>query len=285
MTFPYIHFVVALQCEAKSLVEYFGLKRRMDHSAFPIYQKASTTLTVSGIGKTSAAAAVAYTQMLFGNLKNSVWLNIGIAGYYRPRLGQIFAAHKIVDTETGCCWYPPMLYRPSVSSAEVTTVARPETEYAQDVLYDMEASGFYPTALRFSTSELIQCLKIISDSDSISRQQINPKQVSLLVNANIENIENTTNQLSQMAQSILLSPPSQFTEFLQRWHFTDHQKLRLEQYLSRWEVVSYDNLPDLKYLKVFKTGKEVLVWLENRLNGMPFRLEQPHGKTKGLVDG
>ncbi len=278
MTFPYVHFVVALQCEAKPLVEYFGLKRRMDHSAFPVYEKAATTLTISGIGKTSAAAAVAYTQMLFGNLKYSVWLNIGIAGHRRPMLGQMFVVHKIVDEETGYRWYPPLLYRPSVSSAEITTVARPETEYAQDVLYDMEASGFYPTARRFSTSELIQCLKIVSDNDSVSRQKINPKQVSLLVNANIEDIENTANQLSQMAQSILQSPPAQFNEFLQQWHFTDHQKSRLEQCLSRWEVVSSGNPPDLKYLKVFKTGKEVLVWLENRLNGMPVSLEQPHGR-------
>ena len=181
--------------------------------------------------------------MLFGNLKISVWLNIGITGHHRPTLGQIFVAHKIIDKETGYCWYPPILYRPSCSSAEVTTVARPETEYVQDTLYDMEASGFYPTAQRFSTSEQIQCLKIVSDNDSVSRKQINPKQASLLVYANIEAIENTADQLSQIAQSILLSPPPQFTEFLQRWHFTDHQKLRLQQCLRRWEVVSFGNPP------------------------------------------
>jgi len=276
----YLHFVVALPCEAKPLVDYFGLKRRMDHPAFPVYEKATTTLTVSGIGKTAAAAAVAYTQILFGNSKNSVWLNVGIAGYHLPAISQIFVAHKIVDRESGNRWYPPLLYQHACMSAEVATVARPETEYAQEILYDMEASGFYPTAQRFSTSELIQCLKIVSDHNLISRKQINSKQVSLLVKAKIETIENTTNQLMHMAQSLALSSPSLLAKFLQCWHFSNHQKLRLENHLRRWEVVSYNNPPDIEALRVFKTGKEILAWLENQLNAMPVVLEKPHRRKE-----
>lgn len=269
MTAPLLHFVVALQCEAKPLIEHYRLKRRMDQQAFPVYEKGSVSLTVSGIGKTSAAAAVAYTQALFDNPGHSVWLNIGIAGHNSDAISEIFIAHKITDQETGHRWYPPIVINPCCSSSELTTVAKPEKEYRTKCLYDMEAAGFYPTAARFSTSELIQCLKVVSDNNPTSQAQLNPKNVSSLIKTNLEVIENIDTQLQKMAQTISVSPPRGLAEFLQHWHFTGHQQHHLEQLLRQWEIISPDQPPNLENLKPSKTGNDVLCWLKTRLDDLP----------------
>lgn len=273
MTTPFLNLVVALQCEAKPLIKHFGLKRHMQQNYFSIYDKGSITLTVSGLGKTSMAAAAAYTQALFGSPEHSVWLNIGVAGHQSHSIGRMFIAHKIVDKASKRSWYPPILFDPSCSSSELATVSRPETEYAAECLYDMEASGFYPTALRFSTSELVQCLKIVSDNDSESRAKVDPTLVSSLVDANLVTIEDIGNRLKEMAQSFLLKQPGLLAEFLNHWHFTGHQMFRLKQSLRQWDVVSPNAPPNLDDLHSFKSAKEVLFWLKNRLDNFPITIE------------
>ncbi|MEE8624791.1 MAG: hypothetical protein V3T19_05575, partial [Acidiferrobacterales bacterium] len=137
-----LHFVVALQAEAKPLIDHFGLRRRTG-GAFPVYENENIALTVSGIGKVAAAAATGYLHAHTGNHSCIAWLNIGIAGHGRRAIGDGVLIHKITDQITGRSWYPPLTFELPCASDGLITVDEPETRYRENGLYDMEAAGFY----------------------------------------------------------------------------------------------------------------------------------------------
>ncbi|MGH9802752.1 MAG: hypothetical protein ACRD82_20485, partial [Blastocatellia bacterium] len=70
-----IHFLVALRCEAKALIEHFRLAQLTNERAFAIYCNESMSLTVSGVGKTAMAAALAYRYARLADPQTCAWLN------------------------------------------------------------------------------------------------------------------------------------------------------------------------------------------------------------------
>jgi hypothetical protein len=74
----------------------------------------------------------------------------------------------------------------------------------------MEAAAFYETAIRFSSSELIQCIKIISDNKSNPTEQIKAAQVSHWIQDALPVIEEYAQQLSQLA---VLNKPLETSHF------------------------------------------------------------------------
>merc|ERR1712164_4650 len=67
------------------------------------------------------------------------------------------------------------------------TFSKPNYNYS-NILYDMEASGFFLAANKFSTKELIHSLKIVSDNESLSSQTFNKEEIKELIRANIDEI-------------------------------------------------------------------------------------------------
>ncbi len=233
MPTPLWYFFVALPCEAKPLIAHFKLKKEMSISAFAIYRNAHITLTVTGPGKSAMAAGVAYSLAAFPNDTASVLLNIGIAGHGSHKLGSIFAAEKIIDHDSECHYYPQLVSAPPCPAYTITTVAKAQLNYLSDTLYEMEASSFYETATRFSSSELIQCIKIISDNKQHSSKQINSAQVSQYIQDHIPLIADYAQQLTQLASIIQPVDLDRYPEIIETWHFTDHEKLLLKRLLLK----------------------------------------------------
>ncbi len=269
---PLIHFLVALACEAKPVVSFFGLKRRMDMAEYVVYQKNEMSLIISGVGKTAMAAAVAYIYVMFGSKGPSIWLNIGVAGHKSHSLGEIFVADKITDEDSGKRWYPPLLYSIPCCSASVATVSRPKFEYSESCLYDMEASGFFETAIRFSTSEIVQCVKIVSDNPKSPAVEITPRRVSKLIDQNIDVITDLLNQLKPLAKTIQTGEPVLFQAFTEKWHFTVQQKIQLSQILTRWDNLASEKPPRLEELANLFHAKDVLLWLKQHVEKLPINL-------------
>jgi nucleoside phosphorylase len=263
------HLVVALACEAKPLVAHYRLKRRMSEEAFSVYERDGLCLTVSGIGKTAMAAAVAYSHMALGAQRHAVWVNIGVAGHRTHAIGQIYLAHKITDTDSGRRWYPPLVFQAPCASAQVCTVARPQPDYPEPVLYDMEASGFYETATRFSTSELVQCVKIVSDNTSSPAEQVNARQVAELVESQIGLVDALLRQLRTLAEPLHEQEPPLLEAFTEHWYFTVQQQRQLKRLLQQRAILAPDDPPDIRKLGALKQAREVLQWLEQRLNESP----------------
>jgi hypothetical protein len=256
-----IFLFTALPCEAKPLVAHFGLKKNLAIKPYAIYSNDVVILTVTGVGKSAMAAGVAYTYALFANNKLAVMLNIGVAGNKEHGLGTVFAADKITDKDSGRNFYPPQVARPTCQTGTVCTVSSAQTEYKQGYLYDMEASAFYETATRFTTAELVQCLKVISDNEFSPTHKIKPKLVEEWISGSLITLEKLIVELTELAKEFDFSEPKLFDEIIMRWHFTSSQRLMLKTLLSRYQVLADGKSPELEN-KQFDSAKALLQWLK-----------------------
>jgi hypothetical protein len=222
-------FVVALGAEARPLIDRYRLEPA-GGGTFRVYQGGGRRLVVSGVGKVAAAAATAYLH----EEPSAVWLNVGIAGHRDRTPGELLRANRVTDAATGERFYPTLLGLTAIDSAGVTTVDAPETELASPELFDMEASGFYATALRFSTSELVQCVKIVSDNLATGIDGVTSARVSELVERKLDAIDAVVSHLESIATDIAPERGElEVTPFTDTWHFTTSQTRRLRRLLVR----------------------------------------------------
>ena len=68
----------------------------------------------------------------------------------------------------------------------------------KEATLDMEAAGFYEIALKFSTVELVQCIKIVSDNEISCIDNINPKRVNQWLSDKITEIDRVLNLLLKL---------------------------------------------------------------------------------------
>ena len=132
----------------------------------------------------------------------------------------------------------------------------------------MEASGFYATATRFSTSELVHCFKVISDNKDQPASRVSEPLTQRLIEQNIDTIDQVLNELDQMAGQLetIEAIPKDFQFCCERWHFTSYQQSVLQRSLKRLEALSYNN--DFFYDEVcrLKNGKDVLRYLQQKID-------------------
>jgi len=262
---------VALPCEAKPLVEYFSLKKDVSVQPFAVYLNHGICLTVTGLGKSAMAAGMAYTQALFATVEHPVMLNLGIAGHKDHPLGGLFLIDKIIDVDSQKSYYPSLIFTPPCPTGSIMTVSKPQLNYDQPHLCDMEASAFYETAVRFSTSELILCLKVISDNQLSPVENIQPKQVTALIAAHLATVESLLTRAASIAELITTTAPKLFEQLMQRYHFTANGRMQLLNLLSRWNVVTGNQHLEIEEAHLH-SGKDVLRWLELRINSAGFYL-------------
>jgi adenosylhomocysteine nucleosidase len=268
---PRIFIYAALPCEAKPLVEHFNLKKDTTIQPFAVYVNQSICLTVTGLGKSAMAAGVAYTQALFASVEHPVLVNIGIAGHKDYAVGHLFLIDKITDADSQKSYYPPLVFTPPCPTANIQTVSRPQLVYDRQHLCDMEASAFYETAVRFSTGELILCLKVISDNELSPVENIQPKQVASLIAAHVAAIETLLEELSRLAALVTVPESRLFEELIQRYHFTASEQGQLKNRLSRWSALTRQPIPAFDETRLRK-GKDILGWLDQQLSKIEFSL-------------
>jgi hypothetical protein len=154
------------------------------------------------------------------------------------------------------------------------TVDTPEGEYPQPVIYEMEAAGFYATACRFSTTELVHCVKIISDNRESPTAQLTPGKVEALVAGGLETVEAVIQQTDALARelNVLDAEPASLGPALDRWHFSVSEGHRLRGVLKRYQLL-YPG--DDHWLGRFDgvRGRDVLRWLEARIAAAPVRFD------------
>jgi len=266
-----IFIYTALPCEAKCLVEHFNLKKEVTVRPFAVYLNHDICLTVTGLGKSAMAAGVAYTQALFASVEHPVMLNIGIAGHKDHPLGGLFLIDKIIDVDSQKSYYPSLIFTPPCPTGSVQTSSVPQLSYDQQHLCDMEASAFYETGMRFSSSEFIFCLKVISDNQLSPVENIQPKQVSALIAAHLATVESLLARTAAQAQLITTHEPRQFEQLTERYHFTVNEQMQLKNQLSRWNVVTNHQPLEIDESRLH-SGKDVLRWLDLWINNTDFYL-------------
>ena len=157
-----MNFVCAFLHEATPLIDELGLKKE-NSSTFTLYQKREHRLVVSGMGTEKIAQAVSFLRQL--DQQPAVpWLNIGIAGHGSAKIGSAHLVVKCTDRKTQKSIYPPQLFSSLLPKTILETVEKPVTEYKNGLAYDMEGYGYFKSASRHSSAELVQSVKVVSDN-------------------------------------------------------------------------------------------------------------------------
>jgi adenosylhomocysteine nucleosidase len=197
-----LRFVVALQAEARALVERFGMEPAGE-GPFPVYRGEEAWLIVSGPGKAASAAATAYLHLFSGGELGRAWLNVGLGGHSARPVGEGVIAHKISDGASGASWYPQLVVDSPRPTVPVLTVERVEEEYSLPWVYDSEAAGFFPTACRFSVAELVHCFKVVSDNaDATLSRRMSSTFLEHLIARNLGDLETFARDLAGLAEEL-----------------------------------------------------------------------------------
>lgn len=262
---------VALPCEAKPLVEHFRLRKETEVKPFDIYLREPFCLTVTGLGKCAMAAGVAYSQALYAAAENPVLMNIGVAGHRDHAVGSLFLIDKIIDVDSGRSFYPPLVFSPSCNTAPVRTASRPQLNYDHADLCDMEASAFFETATRFTSAELVQSLKVVSDNRRAPADCIKPQDVSVLIVAHVPTMEVLSAELLRLAGSITFPESRSMIELTSRYRFTANERHQLKKQLQRWDCLTGGRTLDIDWSGLQK-GRDVLQRLQQRIDNLECHL-------------
>ncbi|GIT25842.1 MAG: hypothetical protein CM1200mP41_18860 [Gammaproteobacteria bacterium] len=107
-------------------------------------------------------------------------------------------------------------------NSTLITVDEPEEIYREGAAYDMEAAGFFPSATRCSSSELVQSIKVISDNPHQSIASVNARLIEELITKNLSKIEQFINRLSELSIEVKVLPASGSLpeSWANRWSFS-----------------------------------------------------------------
>jgi nucleoside phosphorylase len=181
-------WVCAMHCEAKPVIDFYRLKKSHGNNAFDLYRGDNMACIISGIGKLASAAASAWIAATHDETTSIAWVNLGIAGAATHEPGAIFALNQVIDADTGQRYYPIPGADSTLPGCACLTLSQPSDDYREEYLFDMEASGFMHSALRFSSAELTQSIKIVSDNHGHQTGKDRPR-VSALIHQHIELID------------------------------------------------------------------------------------------------
>jgi nucleoside phosphorylase len=252
-----IHIFCALSCEAEPITQYFKLGRLKEFNLFRLYlsEDKQISLTITGIGKLNAAAAVSYHHGCLNTSISDIWLNIGVAGHANLPVGEACLINKITDNQHKTSWYPQILFKTEYTSAPLITLDIPSTDY-QNELFDMEAAGFYQMALRLGTAELIHCLKIVSDNQEHPTASINAEGVKKLIAKHKTTIEQVLESLKPLAEELrsIKTAPEHYQTLIEQYHFTQSERLQLVRLLRQW-TVRFPNEGIMQFVRDIKNGK------------------------------
>ena len=243
---PTIRWVVALKPEANPLIERFGLRHvRESPDLFPVYRSVDgkNELVISGPGKVSSAAATSFLAANGDADSVAGWINFGIAGGGNGDYGKAFLAAKVKDRSTGLSWYPPSVVdrKSMLPRIGVETIDRPSEEYCDDgTLFEMEASGFYPVALRATTAEICQVIKIVSDDSTHPMKEVSKSQVEELCSVALQQLDPWLDGFREIVaeEASRTADPSGFEEWTSRLRFSETQSHRLRRLLRQWQSLS-----------------------------------------------
>ncbi len=262
-----VFLVVALSAEAAPLIRHFELVRLQSNTDVPIYTNGQLWLAISGIGKQGADKAIE-TLNEHGPKGVSAWLNIGIAGHGTLNVGEGFLANRINDQVNSDRWYPIFAFQPVCKTDSVTTVEEVENRYPDSTGYDMEASGFFRSAICYSTAELVHCYKVVSDNPSSPTTDLTTQIITQLIQSRLPDIENIVDALKLLAVDLADRKPSEhlISPFLNRWNFTVTQKHQLTRLLRKSNTLGIDIQANSDALRFCQNAKSVIQIVGNTVN-------------------
>jgi adenosylhomocysteine nucleosidase len=227
---PILTMMFALNCEAKPWVDFYRLKKLIDRP-FNVYAKPGLELeiVITGIGASCMSTAVGWIAGR-PDLRQRVWLNLGIAGHMDRPVGDVVRVHSYIDAADLRHNYPPLVAKWGGDSDALMSVNAPSNSYPDNAMVDMEGLAFYRSATMFSSPELVSSIKVISDNQDNSVETLNATKISQLMLGHVEMVNRFTNSLLALTAptDIILSELT--LEGIRRTH---SQQLQLNRLLEK----------------------------------------------------
>ena len=268
MDYHEIRWVCALKAEAIPIIEYLKMSRTNQNSPFEIYKDSTEKnwLVVSGIGQVNAAAAAINLHYLSGSSKWAVWVNLGIAGGHIGAYGSFFLVDNVTQAGTNLTFYLTHAKGIREKRAGLLTVDKVNSQYDDNLLFDMEGGGFVQAVTKLVSKELIVVLKIISDGPKFPIQALTRDKISDLVRQNMNSIEDTVSKFLPLAriERDRLFRPEILNEILGQWKFSETQVNQLESLVNR-VCVAKETLDWYEEIKHSKSSRDVIFFLKNAL--------------------
>jgi hypothetical protein len=256
-------WVAALHCEAKPVIDYYRLRKSPPGQAFDVYRGDGMACIVSGPGKLACAAACAWMAAACADQPALAWINLGTAGAAEHEIGTAFRLLKITDGDSDKSYFPVAVATAKLEGSDCLTLARPCTDYRADCLFDMEASGFMHAALYFSSAELVQAVKVVSDNRREACGRDRPR-ISGLIHDRIEDIVVEAESLADLAQAqaSLEAPAESWRQLLALAHFSATQKSRLRVLWRYLNNRDFDSAGLLQSLATKSSAGSIIETLE-----------------------
>ncbi len=169
--------------EARALIDFFNLVKSED-AKFLIYKNENILLIISDIGKVNSAIATSYLK------PDNLTLNIGMCASSQDahKIGDIFQIDKIIDESSKKVFHHKnqKIY---FNTATITCCDTPQngSKKFKNTLIDMESFGFYKASRKFTNSENIILIKIVSDK--LNNDILTKKEVYELIFPHLEVIK------------------------------------------------------------------------------------------------
>ncbi len=222
-------WVCALHCEAKPVIDRYRLKKSHENPSFDLYLGENMLCVVSGSGKIASATACAWIAGSIAATTAPLWINLGTAGAASHAIGSVFLLNQVIDADSGQRFYPAPGAGSELPGHACLTLSQASHEYQPQYLFDMEASGFMYSALRFSSAELVQSIKVVSDNQEVQTGK-NRARVSELIQQQMPAIDRQAAALRELQQQ---APRVITAESWQRLtaqaHFSQTQKNRIRR--------------------------------------------------------
>jgi hypothetical protein len=248
------YIVTALKCEARPLIDQFGLKHDQAAAPSTVYAGDGIRLLVTGDRKLRAAAAVARVLALNGTTRGdgSTLINVGVCGA-RPGESvepwQIAVINQIRDHGSGRDFYPDMLVQHDFAELGLETHERGVT--ADDApslpLVDMEAAGIVAAAAPLISPDRMLFVKIVSDF--LEPEQLNADQIAAKIGERLPALETLFDAFSATLadrRPVLDDPATQALQTLaDQLRLSVTQRHELNRLAEAWAVRRGLPLPPL----------------------------------------
>jgi len=143
--------------------------------------------------------------------------------------------HGAGDEVLQRCHYPALVAKWNGETDAILSVSAPSNDYPGGAAIDMESYAFFNAALRFSDSELVQALKVISDNRSSGIEHLNAAKLTDLMLAKNSEVMAFIKSLSGLIRPNFLLNYDVSSLFELRG--THSQRLQITQLLQKLEAM------------------------------------------------
>ena len=230
-----INFLVALKHEALPIIDYFELT--LSNKKYRnIYSNAEKNvfLIISGIGIQNAKKAVTKLKQLNYN-KDDIWVNIGIAGHEKFKVGSIYEVKKVISNNNENTFFTNSFYN-KVPTSTICCVNKEEKKYNNKYLYDMESFGFLEALDSLTIKENIFIFKIVSDNLQFKPKSYKNFAISF-ISKHIRKIDNILDQYKNKPFENFYDINLILNIIKNKYHVTFYNKKKLEKILIKIFII------------------------------------------------